>query len=94
MSCFEHRISSRPTNSIKVLVISTNMEVCGTEKQVICYLSNGYLSGSSETREMGFAQMMHNKYRLLKLSYLEHTLYSVNISCYHVIVSATATSRR
>lgn len=93
-SCFEHRKSRRLTNSNKGLSLSTNIEVCGIEKHVICYFSNGYLSGSSETREMGFAQMMHNKYCLLKLSYLEHALYSVNVSCYNVAVSATVNSHR
>jgi hypothetical protein len=78
MSCFKHCMSSRLTNSVTGLVIFTNIEMCGKEKHFICHSSNGYLSESSEVREMDFAQKVHNMYCLLKLSYLEHSLCSIN----------------
>jgi hypothetical protein len=96
MSCFEHCMSSRLTNSITGLVISISIEVCGTEKHFTCHSSSGYLSGSSEAREMAFAHMMNNTRMqcLRKLSYLEHTLCSIDIGCYHITVLATATPHR
>jgi len=77
MRCFEHCMSSRLTNSIRGLVISTNIEECGTEKYFVLFFK-WLFKWVSWSQRNGF-RTMHNTYCLLKLSCPEHTLSSVNI---------------